>query len=27
LAANSIEASFLPAPRKVALLHQIEQVK
>jgi adenosine deaminase/aminodeoxyfutalosine deaminase len=27
LAANSIEASFLPAVRKVALLHQIEQVK
>jgi aminodeoxyfutalosine deaminase len=27
LAANSIEASFLPATRKVALLHQIEQVK
>jgi adenosine deaminase/aminodeoxyfutalosine deaminase len=27
LAANSIEASFLPAARKVALLHQIEQVK
>jgi adenosine deaminase/aminodeoxyfutalosine deaminase len=27
LAANSIEASFLPALRKVALLHQIEQVK
>ena len=27
LAANSVEASFLPAPRKVALLHQIEQVK
>jgi aminodeoxyfutalosine deaminase len=27
LAANSIEASFLPAPRKVSLLHQIEQVK
>jgi adenosine deaminase/aminodeoxyfutalosine deaminase len=27
LAANSIEASFLPAPRKVDLLHQIEQVK
>jgi aminodeoxyfutalosine deaminase len=27
LATNSIEASFLPAPRKVALLHQIEQVK
>jgi aminodeoxyfutalosine deaminase len=27
LAANSIEASFLPAGRKVALLHQIEQVK
>jgi adenosine deaminase/aminodeoxyfutalosine deaminase len=27
LAANSIEASFLPAIRKVELLHQIEQVK
>jgi adenosine deaminase/aminodeoxyfutalosine deaminase len=27
LAANSVEASFLPAPRKVQLLHQIEQVK
>ncbi len=27
LAANSMDASFLPAPRKVALLHQIEQVK
>jgi adenosine deaminase/aminodeoxyfutalosine deaminase len=27
LAANSIEASFLPAARKVALVHQIEQVK
>jgi aminodeoxyfutalosine deaminase len=27
LAANSVEASFLPAPRKVELLHQIEQVK
>jgi len=27
LAANSIEASFLPPARKVALLHQIEQVK
>lgn len=27
LAANSVEASFLPAVRKVALLHQIEQVK
>ena len=27
LAANSIEASFLPAPRKVALLQQIEQGK
>jgi aminodeoxyfutalosine deaminase len=27
LAANSIEASFLPAERKVALLHQIENVK
>jgi aminodeoxyfutalosine deaminase len=27
LATNSIEASFLPAPRKVSLLHQIEQVK
>ncbi len=27
LAANSVEASFLPAPRKVSLLHQIEQVK
>jgi aminodeoxyfutalosine deaminase len=27
LAANSIEASFLPAERKVALLQQIEQVK
>jgi aminodeoxyfutalosine deaminase len=27
LAANSIEASFLPATRKIALLHQIEQVK
>jgi aminodeoxyfutalosine deaminase len=27
LAANSIEASFLPATRKVTLLHQIEQVK
>ena len=27
LAANSIEASFLPDVRKVALLHQIEQVK
>jgi adenosine deaminase/aminodeoxyfutalosine deaminase len=27
LAANSVEASFLPAGRKVDLLHQIEQVK
>jgi aminodeoxyfutalosine deaminase len=27
LAANSIEASFLPAARKVALLHQIEQIQ
>jgi len=27
LAANSVEASFLPAGRKVALLHQIEQAK
>jgi aminodeoxyfutalosine deaminase len=27
LAANSIEASFLPAVRKVQLLHQIEQMK
>jgi aminodeoxyfutalosine deaminase len=27
LATNSIEASFLPAARKVSLLHQIEQVK
>jgi aminodeoxyfutalosine deaminase len=27
LAANSIEASFLPAARKVDLLHQIDQVK
>ncbi len=27
LAANSVEASFLPATRKVELLHQIEQVK
>jgi aminodeoxyfutalosine deaminase len=27
LASNSIEASFLPAARKVALLHQIDQMK
>jgi aminodeoxyfutalosine deaminase len=27
LAANSVEASFLPAGRKVALLHQIEQAE
>jgi aminodeoxyfutalosine deaminase len=27
LAANSIEASFLPAERKVALLHQIDHLK
>jgi aminodeoxyfutalosine deaminase len=27
LAANSIEASFLPGPKKVALLHQIDQIK